>query len=161
MTGTPASSSGRQRVVIAADHNGTVLKRRIVDHLRALGHDVNDRGVDDPDREVDYPKLCADLGHHLSDGVADRAIMVGGTGSGEQMALNKIEGVRAALCERVYLAEISRANNDANALVLGAKVTAPDLAVRIVDRWFETPFKGGKHARRLQQIAALERGEWP
>ncbi|MFA9431889.1 RpiB/LacA/LacB family sugar-phosphate isomerase [Egicoccus sp. AB-alg2] len=146
------------RIAIAADHNGVALKHRLVEHLTALGHDVNDRGVDEV-VEVDYPRLCADIGHHVGDGIADRGIMIGGTGSGETIALNKIDGVRATLCERVFLAEIARANNDGNVLVLGAKITAPDLAMRIVDRWLTTDFTGGKHARRLAQIAAMERGE--
>jgi ribose 5-phosphate isomerase B len=147
------------RIAIAADHNGVELKRHLVAHLTGLGHDVNDRGTHDGGTEVDYPLLCADVGHHVGDGIADRGIMIGGTGSGEQIACNKIEGVRAALCERAFVARISRAHNDSNVLVMGAKVTAPDLAVRILEVWLETTFKGGRHARRLEQIAALERGE--
>jgi ribose 5-phosphate isomerase B len=93
------------------------------------------------------------------DGHADFAIVVGGSGSGEAIACNKIRGIRAALCLDLWVAEIARANNDANVLVTGAKVVAPDYAELILERWLATSFRGERHAERLAQIAALERGE--
>ena len=108
---------------------------------------------------MDYPLLCADIGATVVGGNAEFGIILGGSGCGEQMAANKIRGVRAALCHCVFTAEIARAHNDANVLVMGAKVVAPDLATRILTVWLDTPFKGGRHQLRVDQIAALERGE--
>jgi ribose 5-phosphate isomerase B len=93
------------------------------------------------------------------EGRADFAIVVGGSGSGEAICCNKLRGIRAALCLDLWVTEIARANNDANVLVTGAKAVAPDYAVLILDRWLATEFRGGRHADRLAQIAALERGE--
>jgi ribose 5-phosphate isomerase B len=146
------------RVAIAADHNGYELKRQLSDWLREEGHEVDDRGVHGPET-VDYPHLCLALGRAVVSGEADRAIMIGGTGSGEQVACNKIDGIRASLCHQEFIAEIARAHNDSNVLVVGAKVVAFDLARRITDIWMTTDFKGGRHQRRLEQIEALERGE--
>ena len=84
--------------------------------------------------------------------------MLGGSGQGEAIACNKIRGIRAGLCHDLCSTRISRGNNDSNVLVLGAKVVAPELAEQIVATWLDTPFKGGVHQRRLDQIAALERG---
>jgi ribose 5-phosphate isomerase B len=93
------------------------------------------------------------------DGRADYAIVIGGGGSGETIACNKLRGVRAVLCHSVWGAEIGRGNNDGNVLVVGAKVVDATLAEQIVEAWLATPFKGAEHARRLAMIAALERGE--
>jgi ribose 5-phosphate isomerase B len=146
------------RIAIAADHNGVALKTGLVAVLRGSGHDVTDLGAHGS-QEVDYPPLCAELCHHVVDGRTERGIVVGGSGLGETVACNKIRGVRAGLCPDLFHARISRGNNDANVLVLGAKVVAPDLAREILNAWLETPFKGGVHQRRINQIAALERGE--
>ena len=147
------------RIAIAADHNGIAMKVRLVTRLTELGHEVDDRGVSDAAQTVDYPLLCADLCRQVLDGRADRGIVVGGSGSGEHMACNKIRGIRAGLGLEAFTARISRAHNDANVLVLGAKVIAIDLAVEITEQWLTTEFKGGRHQDRLDQIAALERGE--
>jgi ribose 5-phosphate isomerase B len=93
------------------------------------------------------------------DGKADYAIVVGGSGSGEAIACNKIRGIRAGLGHDVFTAQIARAHNDTHVLVLGAKVIDEDTAERIVETWLTTPFKGERHQERLDQIAALERGE--
>jgi ribose 5-phosphate isomerase B len=144
------------RVAIAADHNGVALKAGLVAMLRGSGHDVIDLGAHGPG-EVDYPPLCAELCRHVVDGRAERGIVVGGSGLGETVACNKIRGIRAGLCPDLFHARISRGNNDSNVLVLGAKVVPPDLAGAIAATWLETPFKGGVHQRRLDQIAELER----
>ena len=146
------------RIVIAADHNGVALKDQLIERLAAEGHEVTDLGTHGA-AAVDYPPLCAAVGHLVADGHADRGIVVGGSGSGEQMACNKVPGVRAGVCHDLFTTQIARAHNDANVLVIGAKIVAPDLAAMIAQAWLETPFKGGVHARRLEQIAALERGE--
>lgn len=147
------------RVSIVADHNGVELKARLLGWLARDGHEVDDRGVREQDGTVDYPALCADLCGYVVSGHADMGVVVGGVGSGEAMACNKVRGVRAALCHDTVTTEVARAHNAANVLVLGAKIVAPDLAERILTVWLNTPFKGGVHQQRLNQIAALERGE--
>lgn len=146
------------RIAIAADHNGVALKSRLVQRLTAQGHVVDDRGAHGTDT-VDYPPLCADVARQVIDGHADRGIVVGGSGSGEHIACNKIRGIRAGLAHDPFTTEISRAHNDANVLVIGAKVIEPELAEELTDIWLRTEFKGGRHQQRLDQIAALERGE--
>jgi ribose 5-phosphate isomerase B len=147
------------RIAVAADHNAVQLKHRLIGWLQERGHEVEDRGVQEGDGTVDYPPLCADLCGRVADGDADVGIVVGGTGSGEAIACNKVRGIRAALCHDTFTAEISRAHNLANVLVMGAKIMAPDLAERILAVWLDTPFKGGVHQQRVDQISALERGE--
>jgi ribose 5-phosphate isomerase B len=147
------------RIAITADHNGVAVKARLVSALEARGHEVDDRAAGVGDDVVDYPPLCEDVCRRVLDGHADFAIVVGGSGSGETIACNKLRGIRATLCLDPWVAEIARANNDANVLVTGAKVVAPDYAELILDRWLATSFRGERHAARLDQIAALERGE--
>lgn len=147
------------RIVIAADHNGVALKSRLLAVLRASGHSVGDRGCDSSAGVVDYPPLCEDVCRHVVDGRAHRAVVIGGSGQGEVIACNKIAGIRAGLCPDVWHAAISRGNNDANVLVLGAKVIDPALAEQVLQTWLTTPFKGAEHARRVEMIARLERGE--
>lgn len=147
------------RVAIAADHNGIELKERLVEWLTLAGHQVIDLGAHSADETVDYPPLCYGLGRHVVDGRADRGVVIGGSGSGEHMACNKIHGVRAGLALEPFTTEISRAHNDANVLVMGAKVLSPEYAEELLDLWLRTPFKGGRHQQRLDQLAALERGE--
>ena len=147
------------RVAITADHNGVAVKRRLTEWLEARGHEVDDRAAHVGEEVVDYPPLCEDVCRRVLDGDADFAIVVGGSGSGETIACNKLAGIRAVLCHSVWGAEIGRGNNDGNVLVLGAKVIDGELAEQIVAAWIATPFKGAEHARRLAMIAALERGE--
>jgi ribose 5-phosphate isomerase B len=146
------------RIAIAADHNGVPLKEQLIGWLTGHGHDVDDRGTNGT-ATVDYPVLCADVGRLVVAGAADRGIVIGGSGSGEQMACNKIPGVRAGVCHDLFTTQIARAHNDANVLVIGAKIVAPALAEMITELWLATPFKGGRHQDRLDQIRALERGE--
>ncbi len=146
------------RIAIAADHNAVAMKTHLVAWLEAQGHDVDDRGTHG-DAEVDYPALCADVAHRVAGHETDRGIVLGGSGQGEVIACNKIPGVRAGVCHTRFSTEISRGNNDANVLVMGAKVVTVPEAEEITATWLTTPFKGGRHQRRLDQIAALERGE--
>jgi ribose 5-phosphate isomerase B len=147
------------RIAITADHNGVAVKARLIAWLQARGHDVDDRAAHVGGEIVDYPPLCEDVCRRVLDGHADFAIVVGGSGSGEAIACNKLRGIRAGLCLDLFVARIARANNDANVLVTGAKVVSPELAEEIVETWLATPFSGGRHQARLDQIAALERGE--
>ena len=147
------------RVAITADHNGVAMKDRMIVWLTERGHEVDDRAAHVGAEIVDYPPLCEDVCRQVTGGAADFAVVVGGSGSGEAIACNKLPGIRAALCLDLWVTEIARANNDANVLVTGAKAIAPDYAVLILDRWLATSFRGDRHAERIAQIAALERGD--
>ena len=146
------------RIAIGADHAGYRLKEELTAVLRSEGHDVKDLGTDSV-QPVDYPPICAAVARAVAAGEAERGIVLGGTGQGEQIAANKIRGIRAALCNALYTARLSRAHNDANVLAMGARVVAPELAAEILRTWLATPFAGGRHARRIEQIGAIERGE--
>jgi ribose 5-phosphate isomerase B len=144
------------RIAIGADHAGFALKQHLIETIVRMGHDLDDRGTHSED-PVDYPAICAEVGRVVAEKRADRGIVVGGSGQGEQMAANKIPGVRAALCNDLYTAELSRQHNDANVLALGGRIVAHGLADEIVRLWLSTAFEGGRHQRRIDQIAAIER----
>jgi ribose 5-phosphate isomerase B len=146
------------RIAIGADHAGFPLKQHLVETLRSLGHEVSDLGTHD-DTSVDYPPICAAVGRAVVDGEADRGVVLGGSGQGEQIAANKVHGVRAALCNDLFTARLSREHNDANVLSMGGRIVAPQLADEIVTLWLHTPFEGGRHERRLSQIAEIEQTE--
>lgn len=144
------------RVAIGADHAGFTLKEHLKETLATLGHDVLDLGTHG-ETPVDYPPICAAVGRTVVDGRADCGLIVGGSGQGEQIAANKIPGVRAALCNDLYTARMSRLHNNANILTMGGRVVANGLADEILKLWLDTPFEGGRHQRRIDQISELER----
>ena len=146
------------RIAIGADHAGYAMKQHLIGALQRLGHAVDDRGTHS-DAAVDYPPICADVARLVANGTVERGIVVGGSGQGEQMAANKILGARAALCNDLYTARMSREHNDANTLALGARVIACALAEEILTVWLTTPFAGGRHQRRIDQIADIERSQ--
>ena len=146
------------RIAIGADHAGFPLKQDLAGYLRGQGHEVLDVGTDWT-ATVDYPPFCAAAARAVVAGDADRAIVLGGSGQGEQIAANKVHGIRAALCHDLYLARLSRQHNDANVLAMGARVIAPTYAREIVTTWLATPFEQGRHVPRIEQIAAIEREE--
>jgi ribose 5-phosphate isomerase B len=146
------------RVAIGADHAGFDLKQHLVGTLEADGHDVVDCGTDSTE-SVDYPPICAAVARLVAQGEVDRGIVLGGSGQGEQIAANKVHGVRAALCNDLYLARMSREHNDANVLSLGGRIVAPGLAEEILRLWLATAYEGGRHQRRLDQIHAIEEAE--
>ena len=146
------------RVSMGSDHGGYRLKEELKTFLQTEGHEVLDVGTDS-EETVDYPDFCAAAARAVIDGRADRAIVLGGSGQGEQLAANKVRGTRAALCNDLHLAQLSRSHNDANVLAMGGRIVATELAKEIVKLWLATPFDGGRHARRLEQIAEIERGE--
>jgi ribose 5-phosphate isomerase B len=146
------------RVAIGADHAGFPLKEDLKALLTEDGHRVLDVGTDST-APVDYPPFCAAAARAVVAGEADRAIVLGGSGQGEQIAANKVDGIRAALCNDLFLARLSREHNDANVLAIGARVVAPAYAREIVRVWLDTPFDGGRHEARLEQIREIERGE--
>jgi ribose 5-phosphate isomerase B len=146
------------KIAIGADHAGFALKQHLVATLTRLGHQVDDLGTHDSD-PVDYPEICANVARAVVGERADRGIVVGGSGQGEQMAANKVPGARAALCNDIYTARMSRLHNDANVLALGGRIVACGLADEIVAIWLATAFEGGRHLRRVQQIAEIEKRE--
>ena len=146
------------KIAIGADHAGFALKQHLLATLTRLGHQVDDLGTHDTE-PVDYPEICANVARSVVGQRADRGIVIGGSGQGEQMAANKVPGARAALCNDLYTARLSRQHNDANVLALGGRIVACGLADEIVAIWLTTTFEGGRHQRRIEQIAELERRE--
>lgn len=143
-------------IAIGADHAGVQLKAAIVEYLRGLGQDVEDLGAHD-ESSVDYPDYADKVGHSVVSGRAERGVLICGTGVGISISANKIPGVRAALCGDTFSARMSREHNDANVLCLGARVIGAGLALDIVSTWLGASFEGGRHQRRIDKIAALER----
>src|SRR5688572_29359391 len=142
-------------VAFGADHAGYELKQHLIERLSAAGFDIIDHGTHSSE-SVDYPEFCAAAARSVRDGKADVGIVLGGSGQGEQLAANKVKGARAALCNCLYTARLSREHNDANVLSMGGRVVAFGLADEIVKVWLSTEFEGGRHVQRLAQIAELE-----
>jgi ribose 5-phosphate isomerase B len=143
------------RIVVANDHRGVAAKGRVKALLAGLGHQVEDLGANGP-ASVDYPEYAIQVAEAVAAGRADRGVLVCATGHGMCMAANKVSGVRAANCRDVVDAELSRLHNDANVLCLAADLVGDDLMERMVRTWLETPFEGGRHARRLEKISKYE-----
>ena len=146
------------RIAIGCDHAGYRMKRLVVEHLTEAGHDVLDVGTDS-EEPVDYPAFCAAAARAAVRGEADVAIVIGGSGQGEQIAANKVHGARAALCHDETTARLAREHNDANVLSLGGRLLGDTLALRIVDVFLATGWEGGRHAARVAQLADIEREE--
>lgn len=142
------------RIAIASDHRGVALKSHLIQQLRQRGMDLEDFGAVGPDA-VDYPDYGMRVAEGVSLGKVDRGILICGTGIGMCIVANKYPGVRAALCHDLETARASRSHNDANVLVMAA-TTDPNLAAGMVETWLQTPFSGGRHARRLEKIRQLE-----
>ena len=143
------------RIAIGSDHAGFELKQHLVQVLITAGYVVDDQGTTSTE-PVDYPAICAGVGRTVRDGNADFGIVIGGSGQGEQLAANKVRGVRAALCNDLYTARLGRQHNDANVLSMGGRVVGTGLAEEIVQTFLNTPFEGGRHARRVEQLLQLE-----
>ncbi|MDQ4142828.1 MAG: ribose 5-phosphate isomerase B [Actinomycetota bacterium] len=146
------------KIAIGADHAGYPLKVEVTKHLADLGHEVVDFGTDS-EESVDYPPICAAVGRSVVRGEADFGIVLGGSGQGEQIAANKVHGVRAALCQDEFTARLAREHNDANVLSLGGRILAPAFALTIVDTFLNASFEGDRHERRVGQIKDIEREE--
>ena len=146
------------KIAIASDHAGFPLKSMLIEHLKDGGHDVLDLGTDS-EASVDYPPFCAAAARAVVRGEADRGVVLGGSGQGEQIAANKVHGARAALCNDLFTARLGRQHNDANVLAMGGRIVAPELAYEILSVFLDTAFEGGRHTRRLEQIAAIEQEE--
>ena len=145
-----------KRVAIGSDHAGYEMKTFLFHELARRGFEVTDLGTDSAE-PTDYPPFCISVGEVVARGDADWGIVLGGSGQGEQMAANKVRGVRAALCNDPYYARLARSDNDANVIAIGARVVAPQFAMVILDVWIGTSFEGGRHKRRIDLIAEYER----
>jgi ribose 5-phosphate isomerase B len=145
-------------IAIGGDHAGYPLKVHLVGVLEEWGHEVDDLGTFS-EEPVDYPPICAAVGRAVVRGPAEVGIVLGGSGQGEQIAANKVHGVRAALCNDLYTARMARSHNDANVLSIGARIVAAGLAEEVLRTFLGTPFDGGRHQRRVEQLAQIEREE--
>ena len=146
------------RIVIASDHAGFRMKGVVAAHVEKGGHTVTDLGTDS-EEPVDYPGFCAAAARTVVQGEADVAIVLGGSGQGEQIAANKVHGARAALCYDELTARLAREHNDANVLSLGARLLGETRALGIVDTFLATGFEGGRHVARVEQLAQIEHEE--
>ncbi len=146
------------RIAIGSDHAGYDLKQHLIAILESQGHNVDDHGTHST-VSCDYPPICAAVGRSVRDGKADFGIVMGGSGQGEQLAANKVRGVRAALCNDLYTARMARSHNNANVLSIGARVVGLGLAEEILATFLATEFEGGRHERRVQQLTDIENEE--
>jgi ribose 5-phosphate isomerase B len=142
------------KISLGTDHAGFLYKEKVKALLGELGHEVKDFGTFS-EETVDYPVFIRPAAEAVARGECDRGIVFGGSGNGEAMAANKVRNVRCAVCWNEELAQLSRQHNDANVLSLGQRVIAEDLALRIVRAWLDTPFEGGRHQKRVEQLNAM------
>ena len=148
-------------VYLGSDHAGFELKNHIAERLAALGHEVTDVGPTAFDAEDDYPPFCVEAARRVVAHQGSLGIVIGGSGNGEQLAANKVPGARAALTWSVQIAELSRKHNDALLAGIGARMHTVAEAERIVDAFLGTAFEGGRHRRRIDQLADYERSGEP
>ena len=144
------------KIATGSDHAGLPAKRVANDTLRDLGHEVDDLGTHAEDR-CDYPDFAVPVARRVASGEADLGVLCCGTGIGMSMTANKVPGIRAAVCHDVYTAQMARQHNDANVLCMGGRVVAPDTVKEIVRAFLRESFEGGRHARRIGKIDALDR----
>jgi ribose 5-phosphate isomerase B len=145
------------RIHIAGDHAGFELKVHLLEHLRAAGHDVVDHGAHVYDAQDDYPSFCFSAGEAVVAEPGSLGVVIGGSGNGEQIAANKVVGVRAALAWSTTTATLGRAHNDANVVAVGARQHSLDEATEIVDAFLAEAFSGDeRHSRRIEQVAGYE-----
>jgi ribose 5-phosphate isomerase B len=142
-------------VAIGSDHAGLDLKKDVLDLLMDLGHEYADYGTDTP-QSVDYPDFGEKVAEAVAGGKADRGILICGTGIGMSIVANKFHDIRAALCNDLFSAKMSRLHNDANILVMGGRIIGKDLAKAIVSTWMKTDFESGRHLNRLKKISLIE-----
>ena len=145
-------------IAIGCDHGGFALKEAVKKHLEAKGIEVKDFGCYSTD-SVDYAVHAAKVAHCVADGEAEYGVLVCSTGIGISMAANKVKGIRAALCCDTHAAEMTRRHNNANILCMGGLVISEEMGLNIVDTVLSFEFEGGRHQRRVDQIAAIENGE--
>ena len=145
------------RVAIGADHWGVPLKSKLISFLKTKGYRVADVGAYGMDPPSDYPDIAGKVAHRVAQGRFDRGVLICGTGIGMSISANKVRGIRAAHCTSLQEARLSREHNDANILTMGAMTTPVKKAKQILGVWLKTRAQGGRHRRRVQEIAKLER----
>src|SRR3954463_15301742 len=148
------------KIAVGSDHRGYEVKKRLVKLLQDLGHDVLDLGTHGPD-SVDYPDFAFLVASEVGEGRCERGLLLCGTGLGMCIAANKVHTVRAVACHDRITAEMSRRHNDANVLCLSAHLLGEDLVETVARIWLETPFEGGRHARRVEKITRYEQEQGP
>lgn len=144
------------KIALGSDHAGYQLKEQVKEYLAEMGHTSQDFGTFDGETSVDYPDFAITVARAVAGKEFPAGILVCGTGIGMSIVANKVRGIRAALCNDALCASFARSHNDANILVLAQRMVAPGIAREIVRVFFETPFSGGRHARRLEKISRLE-----
>ncbi|EIY2610312.1 ribose 5-phosphate isomerase B [Pseudomonas aeruginosa] len=142
------------KIAIASDHAGYRYKELVKRYLISKGLEVSDFGTD-TEAPCDYPDFVIPAAKALRDGHVERAILLGGSGNGEAIAANRIQGVRCCLCLTVELAKLARMHNDSNAISLGQRIIRQDQLIEIVEAWLGTPFEGGRHIPRIEKIESL------
>lgn len=143
------------KIAIASDHAGFELKELIKDYIIKTNNSVVDFGTNNSD-SVDYPDFAVAASKAVSSGEVDRGILVCGSGQGMMMSANKFKNIRAALCNDLYSAKMSRLHNDSNILAIGGRIVGKDLALEIIKTWMETEFEGGRHQRRVDKLNSLQ-----
>lgn len=141
------------KIGIGADHAGYQHKEHIKAFLTERGEEVQDFGTDS-EASVDYPSIMRAVALSVANGDCERGIVLGGSGNGEAMVANRVRGIRCALCWSAETAKLAREHNNANVISIGQRLTRIETALEIVRTWLETPFEGGRHARRIEQIDA-------
>lgn len=146
------------KLVIGSDHGGIHLKNHLLAYLEGKGYEIMDVGTFD-EESCDYPDFAIKLCREIQSGTVSKGILICGTGIGISIAANKCRGIRAALCNDVYGAKMSREHNDANVLCMGERIVGAGAAELICDTWLGTEFAGGRHARRVDKIMQIEKRE--
>lgn len=144
------------KIAIGCDHGGYELKQAVVKHLEEKGYEVADYGCYGPE-SVDYPVYGEKVGRAVAGGECELGVLICGTGIGISLAANRVKGVRAAVCSEPYSAEMTRRHNNANIIAFGARVVGEGTALTIVDAFLGASFEGGRHARRVDMLEAIER----
>jgi ribose 5-phosphate isomerase B len=139
------------KIAIGSDHAGFRYKEAIKVFLTNLGHEVIDKGTDS-EAPVDYPHFIRPVALAVAAGDTERGIVLGGSGNGEAITANRVKGIRCALCWNEESARLGRQHNDANVISLGQRMMTEEMALRIVQIWLDTPFEGGRHLTRIQEI---------
>ena len=145
------------KISLGSDHAGFEYKQALAEILRMQGHDVIDCGTHSAD-STDYPLWCIPAAEKVASGEAEKGIVVGGSGNGEAIAANKVKGIRCAIAWSDETAKLASQHNNANVLSIGERMVSLETAKRLVDLWLSTPFEGGRHLKRIEELALYESG---
>ena len=146
------------KISIGSDHAGFEYKQALAEMLRTQGHDVIDCGTHSAE-STDYPLWCIPAAEKVASGEAAKGIVIGGSGNGEAIAANKVKGIRCAIAWSEETARLGSQHNNANVLSIGERMVSLETAKRLVDTWLSTPFEGGRHVRRIEELARYEAGQ--